>query len=122
MKRRTARSTRSDTLVHDRTLFRAKDASFASARGAEYVCNAGRGAPSQPTITNHIKKRAATPANPYATTQRAILLGGSDEQQTDAVVLADMEHVFRLSGYPVRVCPAKRQRQPHLPDPRRQRR
>src|SRR3546814_5575934 len=73
-----------------------KDASFASARGAEYVCNAGRGAPSQPTITNHIKKRAATPANPYATTQRAILLGGSDEQQTDAVVLADMEHVFRL--------------------------
>ena len=35
------------------------------------------------------------------------------------VVLADLEHVFRIPGNPVRLRAAERQREPHLPDARR---
>src|SRR5690606_27358648 len=41
------------------------------------------------------------------------------EPETATLVLADLEHVLRLPGHPVRVRPAERQRQPDLPDPRR---
>src|SRR5690606_32405350 len=35
------------------------------------------------------------------------------------VVLADLEHVLRVPGDPVRLCAAERERQPDLPDPGR---
>ena len=41
-------------------------------------------------------------------------------RQTAAVVLADLEHVLRLPRHPVRLRAAERQRQPHLPDARRE--
>src|SRR5690606_39364650 len=39
-----------------------------------------------------------------------------DGTQTSPVVLADLEHVLRLPGHPVRIRPAECQCQPHLPD------
>jgi hypothetical protein len=47
------------------------------------------------------------------------IVTASHEPQTEPVVLADLEHVFRLSRHPVRLCAAERQRQPDLPDARR---
>ncbi|CAA9343202.1 MAG: Predicted maltose transporter MalT, partial [uncultured Lysobacter sp.] len=41
------------------------------------------------------------------------------ESKAAVVVLADLEHVFRVSRHPVRVRAAERERQPHLPDTRR---
>src|SRR5690606_24436587 len=40
----------------------------------------------------------------------------TDERKTAAVVLADLEHVFRIPGHPVRLRAADREREPHLPD------
>jgi hypothetical protein len=42
--------------------------------------------------------------------------GGIDDIQADPVVLADLEHVLRVSRHPVRIRAAEREREPHLPD------
>jgi len=42
---------------------------------------------------------------------------GKHGHETAAVVLADLEHVLRLPGDPVRLRAAERERQPDLPDP-----
>src|SRR6185295_13557013 len=40
---------------------------------------------------------------------------GTDARKTGAGVLADLEHVIRVPGNPVRLRAAERERQPHLP-------
>ena len=47
-------------------------------------------------------------------------VAAAGQHETAAVVLADLEHVLRLPRHPVRLRAAERERQPHLPDARRE--
>src|SRR5690606_18358679 len=103
---------------------RVTPAAAATARGAElfHGCSAAWARLPMNTYACAVRRARRPPTMPARTASRRIdtrrFPEGEplDGTQTSPVVLADLEHVLRLPGHPVRIRPAERQRQPHLPD------
>src|SRR5690606_10097630 len=96
----------------------------AAARGAElfHGCSAAWADMPMNTYACAVRRVRPPPTMPAAPPAGGVEHDDSrrgeplDGTQTSPVVLADLEHVLRLPGHPVRIRPAERQCQPHLPD------